>query len=41
MEVVTKMGIDEGILSGGNQWMVLLLLKLGNGLIDETKESFR
>jgi len=40
-EVVTKVGVDEGILSGGNRWMVLFLLKMGDGLVDETKESFR
>jgi len=40
MEVMTEMGIDKGVLSGGNWWTVLLLLKLGNGLVDETKESF-
>jgi len=39
-EVMTKVGVDKGILSGGNWWTVLLLLKLGNGLVDETKESF-
>ena len=36
MEVVTKMGVDKGVLSGGNRWAVLLLLKLGDGLINET-----
>jgi len=36
VEVVTKMGVDEGILSGGNWWAVLLLLKLGDGLVNET-----
>jgi len=41
VEVVTKVGMDEGVLSGGDWWTVLLLLKLGNGLVDETKESFR
>jgi len=40
-EVVTKVGVDEGVLSGGNQWLVLLLLKSGDGLVDETKETFR
>jgi len=40
VEVVTKVGMDEGVLSGKNQWMVLLLLKLGDGLVDKTKESF-
>jgi len=39
-EIVAKMGVDEGVLSGGNQWTVLLLLKLGDGLVDEIKESF-
>ena len=39
-EVVAEMGVDEGVLSGGNQWSVLLLLKLGNGLVDETEETF-
>ena len=39
-EVVAKVGMDEGILSGGNQWSVLLFLKLGDSLVDETKESF-
>ena len=38
--VVTKVGVDEGVSSGGNWWPVLLLLKLGDGLVDETKESF-
>jgi len=37
---MTKVGVDEGILSGGNWWSVLLLLKLCNGLVDETKEAF-
>jgi len=41
VEVVAEVGMGEGILSGGNQWLVLLLLKLGNGLVDETKEAFR
>jgi len=40
-EVVTEMGVDEGVLSGGNWGSVLFLLKLGDGLVDETKESFR
>ena len=40
-EVVTKIGVDRSVLSGGNWWLVLLLLKLGDGLVDETKESFR
>ena len=40
MEVVTEVGVDEGVLSGGNRWSVLLVLKLGDGLVDETKESF-
>ena len=35
------MGVDIGVLSGRNWWTVLLLLKLGDGLVDETKESFR
>jgi len=39
-EVVTEMGVDKGILSGGNRWSVLLLLKLGDGLVDKTKETF-
>jgi len=39
-EVVTKVGMDVGVLSGGNRWSVLLLLKLGNSLIDKTEESF-
>jgi len=39
-EVMTKVVVDEGILSGGNWWTVLLLLKLGNGLVDKIKESF-
>jgi len=39
-EVMIEMGVGEGILSGGNQWAVLLLLKLGNGLIDKAKETF-
>jgi len=33
--------MDGGVLSGGNWWSVLLLLKLGNGLVDETEEAFR
>jgi len=33
--------MDEGILSGGNWQSVRLLLKLGDGLVDKTKESFR
>jgi len=41
VEVATEAAMGEGILSGGNQWMVLLLLKLGDGLINETKETFR
>ena len=41
MEVTTEVGMSEGVLSGGNRWTVLLLLKLGNGLVDKTKESFR
>jgi len=40
-EVMIKMGMGEGILSGGNKWAVLLLLKLSNGLIDEAKKTFR
>ena len=40
MEVVTKVGVDEGVLSGGNQGSVLLLLKLGDSLVDKTKEAF-
>jgi len=40
VEVVTKVGVDKGILSGGNQWSVLLLLKLGDGLVDETEKAF-
>ena len=40
-EVMTNVGVDKGVLSGGNWWSVLLLLKLGDGLVDETKESFR
>jgi len=40
-EVVTKVGVDEGVLSGGNRGLVLLLLKLGDGLVDETEEAFR
>jgi len=39
IEIVTKMVVGGGILSGKNQWLVLLLLKLGDGLVDETKES--
>ena len=35
-EVVTKVGVDVGVLSGGNRWSVLLLLKTGDGLVDET-----
>jgi len=33
-------GVDEGVLSGGNRWTVLLLLKLGDGLVDKTEEAF-
>jgi len=40
-EVVTKVSVDKGVLSGGNWWLVLLLLKLGNGLVNKTKEAFR
>jgi len=40
-EVVTKVGMDKGVLSGGHRLLVLLLLKLGDGLVDKTKESFR
>jgi len=39
-EIVTEVGVDEGVLSGGNRWLVLLLLKLGDGLVDETEETF-
>jgi len=39
-EVMTEVGMDEGVLSGRNQWMVLLLLKTGNGLVDKTEEVF-
>ena len=39
-EVMIKMGMGKGVLSGGNQWAVLLLLKLGNGLIDKAEETF-
>ena len=39
--VVTEVVVDGGILSGGNRWTVLLLLELGDGLIDEIKETFR
>jgi len=39
-EVVTEVGVDKGVLSGGNWWSVLLLLKLGDSLVDETKEAF-
>jgi len=38
--VLTEVAVGEGVLSGGNRWSVLLLLKLGDGLIDETKEAF-
>jgi len=41
VEVMTKVGVGEGVLSGGNQWLVLLLLKMGDGLVDKTKEAFR
>ena len=40
-EVVTEVSMDEGVLSGGNWWSVLLPLKLGDGLVDKTKKSFR
>jgi len=40
MEVGTEVGMGEGVLRGGNWWMVLLLLKLGDGHIDEAKETF-
>jgi len=40
MEVVTEVIVDEGVLSGGNRWLVLLLLKPGDGLVDETKKAF-
>ena len=39
-EVVTEVGMDAGVLSGGNWWSVLLLLKAGDGLVDETEEAF-
>ena len=39
-EVVTEVVAGEGVLSGGNRWMVLLLLKLGDSLVDKTKEAF-
>ena len=39
-EFVTEVGTDEGVLSGGNQWLVLLLLKLGDGLVNETEKTF-
>jgi len=40
VEVVSKVDVGGGISSGGNWWLVLLLLELGDGLIDETKETF-
>jgi len=39
-EVMAKVVMDKGVLSGGNRWSVLLLLKLGDGLVDEAKKSF-
>jgi len=38
--VVTEAAVGKGVLSGGNRWSVLLLLKLGYGLADETEEAF-
>jgi len=38
--VVTEVVVNSSVSSGGNQWTVLLLLELGDGLVDKTKETF-
>jgi len=39
--VVTEVVVNGSVSSGGNQWTVLLLLELGDGLVDKTKETFQ
>jgi len=39
--VVTEVVVNGSVSSGGNRWTVLLLLELGDGLVDETKETFQ